>query len=921
MIRPLPCPPEDWPAFSRLLDEALALPTADQAHWLASLPPQAARLRPSLEAVLARAGPVPGQRLLEAPRLSPDLAHTLQPGQRIGPYTLVAALGEGGMGSVWRARRSDGAYVREVALKLPHAHLLAGSLAQRFARERDILAGLLHPHIAHFLDAGLAEDGRPYLALELVEGVPITTAVREQGLNLRARLALFLQVLSAVVYAHGRLVAHRDIKPANVLVTGDGQAKLLDFGIAKLLLDDNASAGLTRESPPATPRYAAPEQRQGGAVTTATDVYALGLLLHEVLTDAPAWPEGRPSEPQDPPLPSQRAPSAEARRALQGDLDAIVHRALQPEPGDRYGSAQALADDIRRYLSDLPIQARHIPPWARGFKWIRRHRLPAALAAALLVSLVSGLAGVAWQYRQALQQTQRAEAVKGFLVGVFRHADPRLPSDQPRGTITARQLLDAAVDRLDTDVPDNAALRVELLALMTEIYGYLEEEERFQHLHQRWLALAETTLGPHHPLTLEAQLMGVWALIYQDDHAQARQRLDVLHAQVQAAGLSDSLTAGRLWLAHGEALKASPGQREQRLQALQKAEDLLARHAPRSGERMAALANMGNVHLAAEQWSAARDRMQQALALASPAPDVQENVPVVQANLGMVLVELGDAPGALALYEQSAAQTLRMWGRQHASHAHAVTQRARLLHRMGRRDEALALWEGLALAPSPEADPWHANAREHQAAAWLAEGRAAAALPLLQAVERRYRTHPGRESDVRRLQGLLGLAWSALGRPVEAQAAFQAAWQGSRLHDAPGSAAWLLAHERWARWLLDQGQVPTAAGILAQVPESDAPGTSLSQGQAQVLLAVLRARLALAQDDGPAAEAASRQAHALWQALPAPRELRLEPYLLRIRAEVAAHGQRADEARALRQQAESLSRQLPASSDNRALGL
>ena len=259
----LPCPPDQWPRFSARLDELMALPETDRAAWLAALSDADADLRPGLAAVLACL-PESGGGFLSGPApVLPAPGH--QAGQQLGPYELLRELGRGGMGVVWLARRADGAYAREVALKLPHAHLLAGAVRERFDRERDILAALDHPHIARFFDAGLAADGQPYLALEAIDGRPITDWCREQALPLAARLALFAQVAGAVSHAHGQFIAHRDLKPANVLVTTDGQVKLLDFGIAKLLADEGApdSTALTRDHGLlATPRYAAPEQPQ-----------------------------------------------------------------------------------------------------------------------------------------------------------------------------------------------------------------------------------------------------------------------------------------------------------------------------------------------------------------------------------------------------------------------------------------------------------------------------------------------------------------------------------------------------------------------------------------------------------------------------------------------------------------------------------
>ena len=263
-MKPLPCPPERWPTFSRLLDEAQALPPEQRARWLADLDPDVSDLRAALAQVVAGwASAAAAPEFLSGPSLTAPPAEGdvagLHPGMQVGPYELLRVLGRGGMGEVWLARRVDGAYQREVALKLPHAHLLAGAVRERFLRERDILASLAHPHIARFYDAGLSASGQPYLALEAVEGLPITRWAQDKRLGIRERLVLFMQVAAAVEHAHGKFIAHRDLKPANVLVRDDGEVRLLDFGIAKMLHEgDDAASPLTRaDHRLATPAYAA----------------------------------------------------------------------------------------------------------------------------------------------------------------------------------------------------------------------------------------------------------------------------------------------------------------------------------------------------------------------------------------------------------------------------------------------------------------------------------------------------------------------------------------------------------------------------------------------------------------------------------------------------------------------------------------
>ena len=293
-------------------------------------------------------------------------------GQKVGAYTLESPIGQGGMGTVWVARRSDGRFEGRAAVKFLNLGLLGGAAEERFRREGTILARLSHPHIAHLIDAGVSPDGQPYLILEYVEGRSIEKYCSEHGLDVEARIRLFLDVLAAVAHAHANLIVHRDLKPSNVLVTDECQVKLLDFGIAKLL-EDEAAAGtqLTQQGERAlTLAYAAPEQVTGNAITTATDVYALGVLLHLLLTGKhPAQsslhsPEELAKaivESESPRLSKVIEPTGKLRRAFRGDLEAIVGKALSKNPAERYGSVTALAEDLRRYLGHYPISARPNP--------------------------------------------------------------------------------------------------------------------------------------------------------------------------------------------------------------------------------------------------------------------------------------------------------------------------------------------------------------------------------------------------------------------------------------------------------------------------------------------------------------------------------------------------------------------------------
>ena len=411
--------PERWAEVSPYLDQLLSLPEEEHGTWMETFRAQKPELTNLLQELLQEHRALTKEQFLERSPL-PDTSDSSLPGKKIGAYTLISPIGRGGMGSVWLAERSDGRFERRVAVKFLNISVAATGGAQRFKREGRILGQLTHPHIAELIDAGVTGNGEPYLVLENVEGENIDQFCDHRGLDVDSRIRLFLDVLSAVAHAHANLVVHRDLKPSNVLVRKDGQVKLLDFGIAKLLADDtdaNKTTQLTVEGSGAlTPQFAAPEQVTGGAITTATDVYALGVVLYLLLTGQ--HPAGaRINSPADlvkaimetePPRASQTVASAnraaaatrgttmeKLRRQLRGDLDTILAKALKKPPGERYSSVTALADDLQRYLKHEPISARPDTIAYRARKFIRRNGTVVALTtvAGVLVfgSLSAGL--------------------------------------------------------------------------------------------------------------------------------------------------------------------------------------------------------------------------------------------------------------------------------------------------------------------------------------------------------------------------------------------------------------------------------------------------------------------------------------------------------------------------------------------------
>jgi serine/threonine protein kinase len=415
---------ERWQRLSQLLDKVLDMPEADRAPWLTALRSEDPEMADSLERALADRESRGFAEFLEGP--SPLAAESLEAtlvGRHIGPYVVDAEAGRGGMGSVWRAHRADGRYESMVAIKFVHAMWIGKVGEQRFQIEGRLLARLNHPNIARLLDAGVAEASQPYLVLEYVEGEPIDVYCERMGLDVAARVRLFLGVLHAVAHAHSNLIVHRDIKPGNVFVKPDGTVKLLDFGIAKLIDDDSEAAQVTRASAIAlTPQYAAPEQLLGQAISTATDVYALGLLLYLLLTGEHPVPQGTRSSAalvhavltDEPPRASSVAKIAAVRsRSLQGDLDNILHKAMKKNPAERYASVDAFADDLRRFLSDEPVQARPDTAYYRVSKFVKRHTVGTALVSISVVLLSASVLAATLQARRAERAATQAIVERG----------------------------------------------------------------------------------------------------------------------------------------------------------------------------------------------------------------------------------------------------------------------------------------------------------------------------------------------------------------------------------------------------------------------------------------------------------------------------------------------------------------------------
>lgn len=535
--------PRDFTQFDQLVDAALDQPEAQRARWIDALPPEIGPLKQRLRELLARKPFETLPKLHNGLDDTPSEIVSDRPGDSIGPYCLERVLGCGGMGTVWLARRADGLLSRDVALKIPHGTWQRAGLSQRMASERHILAALCHSNIGRLYDAGIAADGRPYLALEYIEGEPIDEYCRERDLALHARLKLFEQVAAAVAYAHSKLIVHRDLKPANILVTPAGEVRLLDFGIAKLLDDGRGtSTALTELSGRVmTPDYAAPEQILGEPISTAADIYSLGVVLYELLTDRRPYELKRGSRSAledaivqcEPRRPSEVASSRTGARMLRGDLDTIVMKALKKSPQERYATMNALADDIGRYLAGRPVLARPDTVAYRAHRFFGRHKLAVSAAAAVMLALLLGAAVALWQARLALEQRARAEQVKDFVVSTLRNADPYARARGQHLTITG-QLLSARM-RAEAELADQPQVQVELLAIIAEsLKGIAYDQTAIAALeHASARARARSDSDPQLILKLHRMLAETYAEVGRLQDAKAQLQLALASAAMR----------------------------------------------------------------------------------------------------------------------------------------------------------------------------------------------------------------------------------------------------------------------------------------------------------------------------------------------------------------------------------------------------
>jgi serine/threonine-protein kinase len=714
-----------WQELQSLFQAAKSLEADAREQLLIEHARKDAALVAELRALLA-ADSQPG--ILDAP--APRFASVSGPFEeppldRVGAYRVVREIGRGGMGVVYLAERADGQFQHRVAIKLIETSDEADPLHQRFLAERQILAGLIHPNITRLLDGGVTDDDRPYLVMEYVDGLPITTYCERHRLDFPARLTLFADVCAAVQHAHQKLVIHRDLKPSNILVSTDGRVHLLDFGIAKLLNPAlGAHTNLTRaEWRVMTPEFASPEQVRGDVLTTSSDVYSLGVLLYQLLTGHSPYQLATRSPmelaaavcDQEPEKPSTRASSP----LLEGDLDGIVLMAMRKEPSRRYASADMLRQDIERHLTGLPVLAHRGSRRYRAATFLRRHRIEATAAGLVLLALVSGLSVALVQSRRASRERDRAERALGesegvtnFLMELFRTGDA---DDQAPAQLSAAELLQRGAERANelADQPVAHARLLDVIGQMSYNLGRLDEAQR--RLEQA-VTIRRATLGDTSVDLAKSLIHLSWIHRARNDYEAARKLVSEA-SNIRRATLSPEdpfIAEGYYelgWLAFG------PEQERLYRQALAALPD-----SPTTAERRVTFLQALSTNLRRQgQLTQAVETDREALRTAEAAFGPEHHATAyAMIHLGDHVRDIEqDVAGAERLYRRGLELTTRQFGGNSVRLIHGLNSLASLLS--GRGDaqaeglyrRALAIRQSATSAENPQvADQKHRLARE-----------------------------------------------------------------------------------------------------------------------------------------------------------------------------------------------------------------
>ena len=713
-----------WRELSRLFHEASAAPPDEREALLRRASERAPALADEQRALI-EAADAPGDLHRRVHRAAETLEADPR-GRTIGPYRVVREEGRGGMGRVFLCERADGHFDQIVAVKVMHLGAMSEGLQERFRQERQILARLQHPHIARLLDGGLTDEGEPYFALEYVDGRPIDEYCDEQSLAVEDRLRLFQDVCRALVYAHANLVIHRDLKPDNILVTAEGRVKLLDFGIAKVLVeDDGAPAPAGTALWALTPSYASPEQVRGEPVGTATDVYSLGVILYELLTGVrPYVVGGSPTAIEhvvcstEPDRPSTRIAKdttlspeearavgrarstdpVRLRKRLTGDLDVICMKALRKEPENRYASVDALLDDITRHLEGRTVQARPATLSYRLGKAVRRNRWAVGAAAAVLVSssalVAFYTARLADERDAARTEAAKAREVADFLQGLFEVSDP----DESRGqTVTARELLEAGAREVETGLEGQPEVQATMLRVIGEVYSALGLARDAEPLLQQAYDVNVRLYGQQHEETAFSQLS--LASVKQDlGEIEAagphfRQAVETLELVLppQDPLVSEAVEQLAFWLETNGDYEGAEAEYRAALAAL--------RSAGHEDDPAVAslLSSLGNLLRNSGEREAAETILREALALQTELyGERHTDVASTMRQLASLLRDEDRFVEADTLYQRVLAIRRELMGPVHPEIAVALNSYAIMLSRMGESDRALATYEEFA---------------------------------------------------------------------------------------------------------------------------------------------------------------------------------------------------------------------------------
>ena len=832
---------ERWERIDRIFAEALERPERERERFVAeasggdeSVVREVRALLESHEEaplILGESATAYAEPLLD--RMSADWEEEGPTGRRIGPYRILREIGRGGMGTVYLAERDD-QFRRQVALKLVKRGMDTEEVLLRFRYERQILAALEHPNIARLYDGGMAEDGLPYLVMEYVEGSPITAYCEERGLGIEPRLGLFRTVCRAVQFAHQNLVVHRDVKPSNILVTEDGTPKLLDFGIAKLLGADPAQeAPHTRTGVRIlTPEYAAPEQIRGGAITTATDVYALGVLLYELLAGTrPIALEGKSAYEAEqavlevePVRPSAaRGTPHRLRRRLRGDLDSIALKALEKDPARRYQSAQELVEDVDRHLAGLPVRARRQTLGYRARSYLRRHRAGVTTAAAFLL-LVMGF-GVVHNIRITRERdlaraaAAKATATTTFVTGLFQGADP---DETPGDTLNVFELLERGARRLTPKEMGEPEVLATLQATLGRLYLELGDYPRAAPLLDSAVVLRRAIHGPDHEEVARAlrdaaevrNIMGDYPSsdsLYRRALTIQRARLGPRHRDV---GVTLNYLADML-VQSGRADSAEPLFRE----ALAILE---AVPGDQRGEIAMSKFGLGVAKRYQGRFDEAEPLFREVLRLRRELyGSEQTDVAVTLNDLGILYLETGRYDSAEATLRESLAIRRKLFGNRHREVAQGLNNLAFVPYE-ARKDyagadslwrEALGIWEALYGRNHRDVGMVLGNLAQLE----LDRGDADSAVALYRAARDVMRAVSGEESaDHARMARSLGMALHRRGDLAAAQAELERAVAIRQAVHGPKHLGVAAAELTLAHLLRDRGDLARADTLYAR---------------------------------------------------------------------------------------------------------